>query len=357
MRAIAACVTALVVGCVGAAEGATPVADAGRASEDASAPAIDAALRTEDASIAADAAVLADAGAIGDDAGIDPGEGPGVFVAVGWRHRIVTFDTDFTVLHSEERTDADPYDHGLLLRAVTHGPHGFVVVGDDVVLRSTDGREWVAAEPFTHGFLSGVTFGNGHYVAAGGTSAARSADGLTWEVARISRAGGIRDVAFGAGVFVAVGDDGLRARSVDGLVWDSIITADGAGLQGIAFAEGRFVAVGHGGRRVSSTDGITWSHDEAGGEGSFRVVYFDGARWIAAGDLRLATSPDARAASWVEHPTRSRIDGLVRGGGRYVASCGSRICVAEDGLAWEPGAPELAGDSGLWSIAFAPGLD
>ncbi|MGE0787809.1 MAG: hypothetical protein AB7S26_19195 [Sandaracinaceae bacterium] len=299
----------------------------------------------DDAGAASTDAGATDAGA--SDAGVDPGEGPGTIVAVGWREHTLAIDTDGSELYRHEQTSADPYDHGLLYRDVVYGDEGFVVVGDAQVLISPDGIAWERVTRPSVGFLSGVVFGQGRYVAANDTPAF-SDDGRAWSEATNRLRGSARGIAFGDGLFVIVGDDGLTARSVDGETWTDIHMA-GGGLQDIAFGDGRFVAVGHGGRRTVSVDGVTWDESDAGGDSLRAIVYARGG-WLAVGDEGAFSSPTAEPGTWTAHGGPS-FTGVTFGGGRFWGSAGSSIYVSDDGASWDR---VVGGSSGLWDIAFRP---
>lgn len=307
-----------------------------------------------DAGPGADAGAQADAGAESDggaapDAGApapDPLEGPGTFVAVGWRQRVVTVDEAGATLHSHEDTSADPYDKSRLYRDVVHGHAGFVIAGDAELLHSVDGTSWTSIEKPTSGFLGGIAYGNGRYVAAGSTPIS-SDDGVTWQTGDRLRVT-IRGIGFGDGVFVVVGDDGFRARSVDGVTWTDRVE-QGAGLQNVAWGDGRFVAVGHGGRRVTSIDGITWEEGDAGGD-SLRAVIYARGQWVAVGDDGTFVSPDASLGSWTAIETPA-FNGVAYGGGRWLATVGRTVMASDDARSWV----EVAGgESGFWDVAFGP---
>lgn len=290
----------------------------------------------------------------------DPRDAPGTFVAVGWRETLVSFRAG-ELLAARDLPMEEQYNKGLLLRAATWGPQGFVAVGDRLIYQSMDALEWTARDkPANSSFMSGVAYGNGRYVAAGGSGALWSEDGEDWSAVTVMRGQAIRDLAFGGGVFVVVGDDGFRARSVDGETWTDVIVEEGAGLNGVAWGQDKFVAVGAGGRRLTSPDGVLWENEalwepeeaEAAEMAylSLQDAVWAKGQWVVVGRKYLYTSSDA--VTWTQHETSTYFAGVTYGAGAFYATAGQDILTSSDGITWTP---EVEGQgSGYWGLTFHP---
>ena len=295
-------------------------------------------------------------------------EGPGRFVAVGWRETLVSFDSAGMLLGERHLVDAEQYNKSLLLRTTTYGPDGFVALGDKLIYWSTDGESWTAStKPDASPWIAGVDHGNGRYVGAGYNGAVWSADGRTWGSASIRRDLVIRGLTFGAGKFVAVGEKGAVATSLDGESWEVVREpVDGEpGLSSVAHGQGKFVAVGASGVRLVSVDGgVTWGERELWPEPertmsvdsnlSLTGVIFARGQWLVVGRKYVYTSADATAGSWVRQPPQKYFTGVTYGGGEYVATAGREAWSSTDGITWSK--KLSAYGSSYWGIAFKPDM-
>ncbi len=296
---------------------------------------------------------------------MDPRDGPGTFVAVGWRETLVSFDEQGQLLSERHLDQEEQYNKSLLLRTVTWGPRGFVAMGDKLIYWSLDGQSWMASEkPMGSGWMSGVVFAQGRYVGAGGTGAMWSDDGRVWQATQVMRGVAIRDMTYGNGVFVAVGDAGFRAVSTDGESWTVTHPPDEEtpGLNGIAYGAGKFVAVGGAGLRMTSADGMTWQNEVEWDEPERTMsvesrlsladaVYAQG-QWVVVGRKYLYTSPDATAGSWQKHDTNTYFTSVTYGGGQFVATAGRDVWGSPDGVAWSKFV--MPAGSNYWDVAFMP---
>lgn len=293
-------------------------------------------------------------------------DGPGTFVAVGWRETLVGFDSAGMLLAERHLDMAEQYDKSLLLRTTTYGPDGFVALGDTLIYWSTDGQSWTASsKPSSSPWISGVDHGNGRYVGAGYNGAVWSEDGRTWQVSTVRRDVILRGLAFGAGTFVAVGEGGVVARSADGESWEvAREPVEGEPtLSDVTYGQGKFVAVGASGVRIVSHDaGLTWSEREIWPEPERTmsvesnlsltgVVYAKG-QWVVVGRKYMYTSPDATAGSWVKQPVQRYFTDVTYGGGEYVGVVGREVWSSVDGVSWSKKLD--AHGSSYWGVAFKP---
>jgi hypothetical protein len=137
---------------------------------------------------------------------------------------------------------------------ITFGNGKFVVVGyafngaahTAVILTSTDGSTWTAANVNAQAGLRGVTWGGGKFVAVGNYGAIlTSPDGSNWAVQN----SGITDkhfnhVGYGGGFYVIAGTTGTILSSSDGSAWTSRPSGTTKHLWGVAFDNNTFLVVG-----------------------------------------------------------------------------------------------------------------
>lgn len=170
--------------------------------------------------------------------------------------------------------------------SITFGNGTFVAVGPatngDGVMRSTDGKNWIASTGVPNNNWSSVTYGNGIFVAVAtsgtGNRAMWSKDGATWTTSASFPDLNWGMVKYGNGVFVAVVRGQLRIPtailySTDGVTWKSPdikisgIVIPGQSVTSLNYANGMFIITGTPGRSalgwlpllMVSQDGINWS--------------------------------------------------------------------------------------------------
>jgi hypothetical protein len=136
---------------------------------------------------------------------------------------------------------------------IVQGRQGFVAVGQNGIIRSTDGQSWISSFTTLSSLRSVTT--NGSVYVAGGLGLATSKDGRSWSSytgSTLTRQ--INDIEYNGSLFVAVGQDGI-ATSVDGLSWINQISSirpkqvSWTGTEWLAAASSIYI----------SRDGLVWS--------------------------------------------------------------------------------------------------
>lgn len=215
---------------------------------------------------------------------------------------------------------------GGFLSAITKGPAGYLAVGRNVVLRSTDGVTWANAGATGSLEFRDVATGLGSYVAAGQGGLALSTDGASWTPVGPSVGRGLA-VAFGAGRFVAAANLPKLYTSTDGRNWAEVNLADSAVNQvAAAYGNGRFVVVTDE-NHYSSADGVSWSRRPGNGINGYKLRFANGVFYLAGRDgNRFETvwsSTDGE--TWKVVVTTNlvgRIGGAAEAGGRVVLGDG-----------------------------------
>ncbi|MDB6153138.1 MAG: hypothetical protein JWL90_1591 [Chthoniobacteraceae bacterium] len=214
---------------------------------------------------------------------------------------------------------------------VCFGKDRFVAVGPSgVILWSTNGSTWYAADPQTSGtssYFESVCFGNGYFIAVGWDgSILRSADGKSWTSSPSPTARTLSDVWAEQGRFVAVGEAATILVSADGYSWTSV-GYNNAGSPGypldslcsVRYGNGVWVALERSNTTgVRSTDGVNWTRIYSG-NGYKKCLIFDGTRFVAVADAggQLSTSLDG--LTWQNMPAPRGLYSIVFGEGLYVA--------------------------------------
>ena len=195
--------------------------------------------------------------------------GKSMFVVVGSSGNLYTSSDGYTWT---QRFPVPAINPDINLRTISYGNERFVAVGDNgsgntMVVRSSDGINWVSAATFPAGHqctLNGITFDANKFVAVGrffftGPSPTAAAfvspDGFSWIVYEmfpsIPTIVVPEAVTYGNDYFVAVAPNWVFT-STDGQHWGRQGTS--YNLRGIANAYLIFVAVGDGGTIVTFTD-------------------------------------------------------------------------------------------------------
>ena len=176
--------------------------------------------------------------------------GGGVYVSVGWDTSLIGLNAFLfapTIIISRDRTNwvtewtgVDPADvpthrDGTALRRVTYGDNLFVAVAASAAGKniwwSSDGTNWTY-QITSFPDLRSVAYGDGVYVAVGGYDEGlpgvilTSTDGKQWTAAEISSTNYLSDVTYGQNTFVAVGSFGQIFQS------DPVVTLKTAGQPG-----------------------------------------------------------------------------------------------------------------------------
>ena len=168
-----------------------------------------------------------------------------------------------------------PYDLDFLDLAFGHA--GYVgAATDSHIFFSADGATWSSIYWSHPKQFYAATYGDGTYLVAGGRDVLlRSSDGVDWLATQMP-AGGSADflygAAFGNGTFVVVGTGGRVFSSPNGDTWTARASGTTSRLWSVAFLGGKFVATGDGGTIVTSPDGETWSAATTGTTATIRAA-------------------------------------------------------------------------------------
>ena len=192
------------------------------------------------------------------------------------------------------------------LRAVAYGNGQFVVVGGEMVARSSDGIDWTTERDFVRdpqvNFMS-LDFVNGEFMATfwdewdwnvpvAPIKLATSLDGSRWYEHPLAGEG-FQSIAYGRKLYVSVGGTdctpcGWGYYSQDARSWTT--TEFPVGFDGLAleYANGVFAISGWGGEGrpsifMSSTDGMMWEDFQIGTGHLFYGLTFGRGRFVSVG--------------------------------------------------------------------------
>jgi hypothetical protein len=181
--------------------------------------------------------------------------------------------------------------------AVAYCGKTFVAVGKaGSIFSSMNGTTWInRGSGYRSGFTS-ITFGDHTFVAVGDDAIMTSPDGLNW-ISRVAPRYNLQGVAYGSKNFVAVGNEGAILTSDDGVTWTDHSLGYGPPLFGVAWGNGMFVAVGGNGHIITSPDGSTWTLRYYEYEDVLNSVAYTGKTFVAVGSLPtggslILTSPN-----------------------------------------------------------------
>jgi hypothetical protein len=187
----------------------------------------------------------------------------------------------------------NPSPLGNELLGVAYGNGGFVAVGQNgVMLKSSDGYDWVRINGGSTATLRAVEYAQGLFVTVGDAGAIlTSTNGVNWKGQGTVTTNSLNGLAFDVGLWVAVGARGTVLVSTNGAAWTNAPGITTNSLHGVAAGEGpsgrRFVAVGDAGTILTSYAGQTWSRASYPYEHQLRSVAcwprFGGGVFVAAG--------------------------------------------------------------------------
>ena len=260
---------------------------------------------------------------------------------------------------------------GRPLRDVAWKDGVFVIVGEGIVLRSTDAQDWMT---FGSGSLRAITATETGFVAVGDDYSAMagiaytSADGISWFPHPTPTPWSLMGVTAEAGKVIAVGYAGSIITSPDGQVWTERALGNRAALRGAFRGPGAAVAVGQDGVIVTSTDDIQWITQASGTTVSLYDVTFARETWVVVGESgTILTSKNAR--DWTARPTNpaGEFAAVTYAQGLFVAVGGygsfgntdPKIWVSPDGAAWSDRSPPSDPFSslsmeGLSDVVYSP---
>ena len=253
-----------------------------------------------------------------------------------------------------------PHPTGSWLNAAAWGPPGFVVVGaDGEILFSTDAVQWerITINGTKEFWFQAVCYHNGKYVAVGnGNLIVASTNGQDWLIANPGTNGLLRACAGDAGTYAAVGLDKTLLVSTTGIDWQQRITP--AEFSDIVFGNNTWVALTGGSTVYTSSDLENWTSVEVGsfgapvltsicfGEGQFIV----GGAWQPGGLSGTVIETSTNGLNWAS-VSLNGLDAfgetrdLVFAAGTFVAVQADYFLLSTNGTAWEKiPAPDAGGD-------------
>lgn len=306
----------------------------------------------------------------------------------------------------------------LYITSIAFGGGAFVAIADgSIVLRSTNGLSWAAADPSFPAMLNGVYYVNNRFMGLGGSYVVTSPTGTGWTSSAVPYSGfGINPdlyaVAYNGSRYVAVGQGSNNyvaayTTSVNGTAWSTInssttLTADPVlyRLSNIEFLNGLFVAsaagAGSPGRYYTSPTGSSWTlrsypYDETpqrlkllnnrlytlgygmlssstgttwdpvlpgtteGFARSLARVQFLGGQFVAVGKVgAVMTSPDGTFWAARDSKTPYALNAVALGNGLY-AAVGEAIVTSPDGATWTERQTYLP-PTYLYGVAYGNGV-
>lgn len=209
---------------------------------------------------------------------------------------------------------------------------GLMVVLAGCITTCGDGLDqWTRRAPSPYGSLTnrtyyaGMTYGNGQWVGVGGNGVVvRSTNGIDWVQESSISLRYLRSVASADGIFVTVGDEGKIFSSSNATDWVQQLSGLGTAndLYGVAYGNGRFVAVGNYGVSIVSTNTTNWTYYAGvlgGGQTACYQIAFGAGRFVTVGDGGyIGVSPDG--VSWTNPiSTGVQLISVCFGNGGFVA--------------------------------------
>jgi hypothetical protein len=236
-----------------------------------------------------------------------------------------------------------------------------VVVGENVILTSSDGVAWTSqtfpTSTTSAAQFENVTFGAGMFVAGGRQSRLMaSPDGVTWTVLTTPVSEGWNGIAFQLGKFLATSVDlssGQYVDSPDGNTWTARAVASDLrtdwtsmlmfGAHDVVFASGAFLVPGH--NFLSLNGGMTWQRIPAWSTVTYDAAYGNGMFCIGASNGLARSSRDAQTWTSVGTPGGWSLTGMVFATDRFVAvgSFGT-LLQSLDCVSWFEGSATPIGD-------------
>ncbi len=175
----------------------------------------------------------------------------------------------------------------------------FIAVGEQIILKSEDGRNW----KYIKGGGQSITYSeNLQLFIATGVGVGRSSDGENWEWEYMQKTYYSAIYCESLGMFIVVGEGIIT--SPDGITWTERNIDIYSSFKSVVYSEelGLLVAVGEttgSGLIATSTDGITWTLQTNIDVRLYEIVYADKFNlFVAVGGANVFTSPDG--ITWTE---------------------------------------------------------
>ena len=207
--------------------------------------------------------------------------GGGIVVSVGYLGTILTSANGVSWFNQNSGT-LEP------LNRVIYAAGRFVAVGGEgTILTSTNGTNWVSRNSGTVTDLNGMTYGNGSYVVVGNGIVLSSTDATNWS--DIREGNWLNAITFGTNLFVAVGENGLIISSTNLAQWQSnTVFTTSESLYGVTYGDGQFVAVGDNNTIVRASPPffvapVWYTVPQSGYPKSFSDVIYGQGEFVAVG--------------------------------------------------------------------------
>ena len=194
---------------------------------------------------------------------------------------------------------ATPTNNGTAnMQSVVYANNGYIAVGYQYILTSTDGKTWGNAQQVGSNSWYSIIYANNKYIAVGGSGMVTySNDGSTWaSPINTGTSNTWYDVVYGNNKYIAVGQIDNFATSSDGETWTKVANATGIGnidWQFIKYINNKFIIGGQWGYIAYSSDGSTWT--SAGTIGSsywYDLAYGNNVYIAVGGSGNMVTSSD-----------------------------------------------------------------
>jgi hypothetical protein len=270
-----------------------------------------------------------------------------------------------TILISNDGTNWLRRESGVIedLRDCAYGGGHYTIVGDfGTVLTSLDAVSWTSQYAGTFYSLNGITYAGGQFVAVGEqTTILTSPDGTVW-TPRSSGIWELFDIVQAEGLYVAVGGiagtvnalpAGVILTSPDGRIWTRRAPTLSQPCLSVAYGAGLFAIVSQNQYGTSvvltSDDGVNWQSNDTGTQYSLAGLAYGNGTWVAVvGSIDYPSYgvgtilASDNMLDWSEvYSNAFPINGVVFGGGRFIASRGNgTFLISSNGLNWANPFPE-----------------
>ncbi len=220
----------------------------------------------------------------------------------------------------------------------------WVAVGPDGLAISSDGLDWEMAVNLSspQQRLWGLGFNGSQILAVGCNMVLSSTDGETWSAAEWP-GGCLHSVTWNGSRWLAIGSDPggnttTIGTSEDGLLWQvREVSVDELRARQVIWADDRYVAATSTGIAYSS-DGVHWTNVNIGL--GIEDIAWNGSQFLALSLYDLATSSDGE--EWQIQPMGRHLRRVVWAGDRWVVGAGPQVwgehsvyLVSDNGNQWE----------------------
>jgi hypothetical protein len=240
-----------------------------------------------------------------------------------------------------------PLPAGHALRSIVHDGQQFVAVGNNTLLTSLDGKEWITRTSTDFEGLEAIAAGGGRRVGVGaGGRILVSESGSDWELVQSGRSIAWKQVQYLENAFVAVGENGNLAVSPDGYNWTDHRPETFRGLNGVAYGESIYVSVGEHLTLLRSSDGRNWTtRIPISGSANLRAAAFGAGLFVAVGEQgTILRSEDGMYWERGVSPTSATLASVrYLGNVFFAADEAGALLRSVDGLNWSAVTTEWTG--------------